>query len=494
MTFTMSMAFAASVLSLASAQSFVTSATRSPISPAQMTSMYPAMASSASSLPASAPSSIVSMASSTPSVCGPGLRVCLVSDPTRREAPWAGSSGTYPQCYNPSMYSCTFNFLCPVGTVKLAGLYACSDYGNYSNGTSFSNVTTNQTTLGSPANQMLQAVVNAPSVGDVDGINAQNFIVDISFKALSTDANSAIPLMPLYQDMQSSTFGPGPNAAFPGLVVLQNTTSQQLGGPSTNLAGTFQLNGVSQLANGLNQWNTVWQAGGPLFGVGPSELVVYYVEGTAGMTAPYRPTSGLLSNVVRVPFTISNRTENVASDSPTCYNGDVYQAQPDVADSSMAVDISVPYPTAGDSVGVNGRGWLMDVAGTVSSDMYNAQLSNSSGYTSGYNSPNSSTFAPGANAFLPGMVVTLNTTQDMGPFSGPMTNLAGLFQVNVARVKDCDTRSQVWSSWFVGMAIAGHGPVQATAYFVSGDAPDVVNENTPSMAISQPTTVDFILT
>lgn len=91
------------------------------------------------------------------------------------------------------------------------------------------------------------------------------------------------------------------------------------------------------------------------------------------------------------------------------------------------------------------------------------------------------------------MVVTLNTTQDMGPFFGPNTNLAGLFQANVARVVNCDTMIQVWSSWFVGMAIAGHGPVQAAVYFVSGDAPDVVDENTPMNAISPRATVDFML-
>lgn len=436
------------------------------------------------------PSSAMATASNNAS-CGPGLSVCYVSDPTRKEAPWAGSSGRYPQCYSPSRYSCTFNFLCPVGTVKLPGLYSCSDFG-----ASFANVSTNGTSgtgLGRPSRQRLNAVVNAPSVGDIDGINAADFIVDITLNALSMGANSIVPETPLYQDTNSPTFGPGPNAAFPGLVVLQNTTSAMLGGPNTNLAGVFQLNGISQ-RNGLKQYNTVWQAGGPAFGVGPSELVVYYVEGIAGMNASYRPTQGLLSNVVRVPFTISNRTENVvSSDIRTCYNGDIYQPQPNMSVGSSQVDVQVPYPAAGDQVGVNGSGWVMDVAGTVSSSIFNSQLSNSSGYTSGYSSPNSSTFAAGANAFIPGMVVTLNTTEDMLPFSGPMTNLAGLFQVNVARVVNCDTMIQVWSSWYVGMALAGHGPVQATVYFVSGDAPDIVDENTPMSAISQPAMVDFIL-
>lgn len=477
MLFKTSVALGASLLELTSAQSnsFATATT------SRAASAYPSVAPTGG-------------ATVTNSTCGPGLSTCYVSDPTRKEAPWAGSSGRYPQCYNPSRYSCTFNFLCPVGTVKLAGLYACSEYGTSSNGTSFANVTTNGTALGAPSNQMLQARVNAPSVGDVDGIDAANFIVDITFNALSMGANSIIPEKPLYQDMNSSTFGPGPNAAFPGLVVLQNTTSSMLGGPSTNLAGVFQLNGISQ-RNGLNQYNTVWQAGGPLFGTGPSELVVYYVEGKAGKTASYRPTSGLLSNVVRVPFTISNRSENAVPDSTrTCYNGDVYEPQMNASGANSAVDITVPYPAAGDKVGVNGRGWLMSVAGTVSSSMYNSQLSNSSGYTSGYNTPNSSTFAPGASAFLPGMVVLLNTTQNMGPFSGPMTNLAGLFQANVARVVNCDSMIQVWSSWFVGMPIAGHSATQATVYFVNGTAPDVVDESTSMRAISQPTTIDFMLT
>lgn len=158
--------------------------------------------------------------------CGPGLSTCYVSDPTRKEPPWAGSSGAYPQCYSMTNYVCAFNFLCPVGTVKVPGQYGCTAANNQ-----FTNVT-----MPMNSTNMLEMVVNAPSVGDVDGIGAEYFVIDLSINALSQAANSIIPFSPLYQDMASATFGPGPNAAFPGLVVLQNTTSEMLGGPNTNLA------------------------------------------------------------------------------------------------------------------------------------------------------------------------------------------------------------------------------------------------------------------
>lgn len=179
------------------------------------------------------------------------------------------------------------------------------------------------------------------------------------------------------------------------------------------------------MRNGLNNYNSVWQAGAPMFGVGPSELVVYYVSGMAGMNATYMPTEGLISNVMRVPFEITNRSSNAVPSGQTCYNGDVYLPP---ANLSAPTTVAVPYPRNGDVVGMDGAGWMMSVAVTASSPMYNNLLSSSGpvNYTAGYTNPKSPTFAPGANPYLPGLVVTLNTTMEMSgtPFVGPTTNLA----------------------------------------------------------------------
>jgi hypothetical protein len=54
-----------------------------------------------------------------------------------------------------------------------------------------------------------------------------------------------------FKDPNAPTFGPGPNAAAPGLVVLLSTTPNMRGtplhGPNTNLAGVVEINDVSQL-------------------------------------------------------------------------------------------------------------------------------------------------------------------------------------------------------------------------------------------------------
>jgi hypothetical protein len=61
----------------------------------------------------------------TPGICGTNLLVCEVQDPTRLEAPWAGVSAPFPQCYDPALYVCSDNFLCPVDAPKIEGEYAC---------------------------------------------------------------------------------------------------------------------------------------------------------------------------------------------------------------------------------------------------------------------------------------------------------------------------------------------------------------------------------
>jgi predicted lipoprotein with Yx(FWY)xxD motif len=94
-------------------------------------------------------------------------------------------------------------------------------------------------------------------------------------------------------------------------VVLLSTTPDTPGtrfqGPNTNLAGLFQINGVSTLSGGRTQtWNT-WQIGKPSFGAGRATLTVYVVKGTAPLVMP---ESGFekISNTVTVDFSIAAPT------------------------------------------------------------------------------------------------------------------------------------------------------------------------------------------
>ncbi len=343
----------------------------------------------------------------------------------------------------------------------------------------------------------------APAAGEIDGIKGFDYIVDVTIQASRESVNHIIPFKPLFQDSSSSTFGAGPNAAFPGLVVLQNTTAKKgpLMGPNTNLAGLFQLNGVAK-TQGLNQYNPFWLAGAPAFGIGPSELVVYYVEGTAPKTATLTPSAadGLLSNIVSAPFTISNRSTNaVPSQIPACVNDQAYAPPMQNASSNPdEVTIQIFHPSPGEIVGVNGSGFLVDIAIDATSAASNVLLSADSGYTSGFVSPSSPFFHPGSNHFLPGLVVLFNTTMSAttGPFKGPGTNLAGLFQINNARLIDCATTIEIWAGWLVGKPIAGHGASKVSIFVVNGTAPVYVDPFTLAARtdlISSVYTVDFIL-
>lgn len=424
--------------------------------------------------------------------CGYNLMSCQVSDPTRKEAPWAGSMNTYPQCYDPARYVCASNFLCPVGSPKIAGQYACGPSSGSSPSTSSS----------SASKPEVSVTVNAPGPGDIDGIKGFHYIVDLTIDVLSVASNGLIPFKPLYQDASSSTFGPGPNAAFPGLVVLQNTTMKKgpLMGPNTNLAGLFQLNGVAS-TNGLYEYNSYWDAGAPLFGIGPSELVVYYVKGKAGKTATFTPNAsdGLVSNVVNIPFTISNRSSNaVPGTNPQCMNGQMFTPNNATTPSCQPpVSAQIFHPTQGQTVGVNGSGWLLDLLFDATSSASNALISADAGYSSGFVNQSSPLFHPGSNSLLPGLVVLLNTTMTGGPFKGPGTNLAGLFQINNVRDVNCDTIIEIWAAWLVGKPIAGHGPSQINAFLVNGTAPAVIMDTAGLAArtdlISDIATVDIIL-
>lgn len=84
-----------------------------------------------------------------------------------------------------------------------------------------------------------------------------------------------------------------------------------------------------------------------------------------------------------------------------------------------------------------------------------------------------------------------------GPFSGPGTNLAGLFQINNFRTVNCDTIIEIWAEWLVGKPIAGHGPCQINVFLVKGVSPAVITDTSNlasrSDLISCVSTVDMIL-
>jgi hypothetical protein len=163
--------------------------------------------------------------------------------------------------------------------------------------------------------QAVNVRVLTPGPADVAGREGAGFVVDLALTARHGRANDLLSAgagyRPYFNDPTAPTFLPGQNGGAPGLVVLLSTTPDTPGtpfrGPRTNLAGLFQINGVTTTKTGLARtWNT-WQIGKAAFGAGPATLTVYVVRGAAPGIVP---EGGLdvISNTVRVPFTITAPT------------------------------------------------------------------------------------------------------------------------------------------------------------------------------------------
>jgi predicted lipoprotein with Yx(FWY)xxD motif len=109
------------------------------------------------------------------------------------------------------------------------------------------------------------------------------------------------------------------------LSTTPNTPGTPFQGPNTNLAGLFQINGVGTVKGGLAQtWNT-WQIGRAGFGSGPSMLTAFVVKGTAPAVVPDTGLE-LISNVVKVPFTITSPA-GAAAPAPAVANATVNVAK-----------------------------------------------------------------------------------------------------------------------------------------------------------------------
>jgi len=187
-----------------------------------------------------------------------------------------------------------------------------------STATSTSDAATDSSNADPPS---LLVTVFAPSDGDVVGVSGAGWVVDLSITdETGTNAviNAANGYHPGFSNPSNSTqFHPGSSATTPGLVVLFNDTPSVNGsllqGPSTNLAGLFQINGYSLVDNGTTAqtWNT-WDVLSDAFGQGtPINMTVYVVNGTAPDSVSSTP-SNVISNVVNVEFT----TSTSASSSP----------------------------------------------------------------------------------------------------------------------------------------------------------------------------------
>lgn len=167
----------------------------------------------------------------------------------------------------------------------------------------------------------IQVTVFSPGREDRAGKAGAGYVIDLTLDAATPADNAYLSAgkgyKPFFNDPSGSTFHPGPDLGAPGLVVLLSTTKTIPGtafqGPGTNLAGLFQINGVAMVNEGAiaETWNT-WLVGKPIAGAGvQATLIVFVVNGTAPALVHGEPEDqpGLISNVVRVQFTIAGAAQ-----------------------------------------------------------------------------------------------------------------------------------------------------------------------------------------
>jgi hypothetical protein len=123
------------------------------------------------------------------------------------------------------------------------------------------------------------------------------------------------------------------------------------------------------------------------------------------------------------------------------------------------VDISVFAPEEDANAGISGTGWFVDMevdfnhTALADTGFNGLQLTGPAGHNNIPPAPG--LFGTGRDDKMPGLVVLTSTTSSTLPgFSGPGTNLAGLF--NITGVTDrTPEETELWDTWLVGAPVAG---------------------------------------
>ncbi|GAC1445003.1 MAG: hypothetical protein NVSMB52_05050 [Chloroflexota bacterium] len=157
----------------------------------------------------------------------------------------------------------------------------------------------------SSASVPIQVTVFSPTKGAIEGVGGAGFIVDLALDATAGHNDELIGQSRFFSPADPA-FGPGPNPAVPGLVVLFSTTTA-FAGPSTNLANLFQITNVATVNGNQKEVWCTWLVGKPIAGKDIDSLVtVFVVKGVAPKTVPSDlSTLTIISNTVTVPFHIA---------------------------------------------------------------------------------------------------------------------------------------------------------------------------------------------
>lgn len=151
---------------------------------------------------------------------------------------------------------------------------------------------------------------------------------------------------------------------------------------------------------------------------------------------------------------------------------------------SSPVSVQILSPHQGDSAGIAGAGWVVDLsltykAGLKAAGFTGPQLTGPAGHNN--IAPFPGTFSPGKDDKLPGLVVLSSTTTSTATgFSGPGTNLANLFNLTGVTNRH-GTSATIQDDWIVGAPIAGTSTTTLTVAVVKDINKDGVYNDAPAV-------------
>ena len=132
------------------------------------------------------------------------------------------------------------------------------------------------------------------------------------------------------------------------------------------------------------------------------------------------------------------------------------------------VNIELLAPAKGDRVGIDGKGWFIDIAVQFEGDVETSGFTTNQITGPGVHNnaaPFPGTFSPGVDDRLPGLIVLVSTTT-IG--AGSCQNLANLFNLTgVTNVNDDEV--EIWDTWIVGAPLFGLATKSKTLVAIASD-------------------------
>jgi hypothetical protein len=309
---------------------------------------------------------------STGNDCGPGTLLCEVQDPTRLEPPWHGVSAPFPQCYDPSLYICAENFLCPICAPKIPGQYACGPYTSPCPLPSATGSTASTTYTASTSSSKGVSKMSSISLpGNSSSLSSTSSTTTMSSNTQSLQVTNS-------SSSQQSTFSGSVTTVLPTTETLPNGSLTTISGTTETIStSTLQISVPGGIVIGGStipfptSLEVVTEPDGEVITLGPSGIIVGSdTISFPSLTAPTTLTSDGLTftleppatNTRPVTSTNSNSAPEIVIDGNTFTIGTGFHTITEADGSSLVIGPSnivvgtdtIPFPPAGATLTTDG--------------------------------------------------------------------------------------------------------------------------------------------